>query len=238
MRALLVLLCLVSVCTAQGKLDPSKWPGCIGAWNAHTSQLTDNSLSANDGTNYTPIRVAVNAGSYFAGYTTTSTNVIVLKNKNALIAVSVSVWVKTSTTAIQGPITCYNCASFPGFALFVNYPTATKWGFFVGTAWGTGSTKVINNGAWHHLAATAAANVTTYYVDGVLDTTEAATINFSSGMYSNHIINVGAFIVTPPTVANDNCGQISPTENMDELYLFDRAITAFEVSQLYNAYHP
>ena len=88
-------------------------------------------------------------------------------------------------------------------------------------------TKLVNDGAWHHIALTRNGPTLTLYVDGALDNqqTVSTVANISNG--------------TPFVVGQSTCQCCDGTHpfsgSIDELSIYNRALTLAEVQSIYNA---
>ena len=134
--------------------------------------------------------------------------------------ISVSLWFKSTSSAQTGVLGKYSVGgSAPGYGVRFNF-TANKIGFWVGGATWTDSNKSVNDGIWHHFVGTYDGKNATVYIDGVLDKSQAETGNLSG--------SVNLLLGQVNNVATSFSGTI------DEARIYNRALSAQEVSQLYN----
>jgi autotransporter-associated beta strand protein len=93
-----------------------------------------------------------------------------------------------------------------------------------GDAWLTGTT-TLNNNAWHFVAITVNAGVKTIYVDGTVDAQTGATGWTQPGMTAANQFWIGQ---SP----DDGDGGVGFNGLIDEVYLFNRALTQSELTNL------
>lgn len=89
------------------------------------------------------------------------------------------------------------------------------------------STTVVTDGSWHLIVAVFTSGVTSIYTDGVLENTSVDTtgVPVSPGL----AVNIGTF--------QNGSGQFY-TGNIDEVGLYNRALTGTEITSLKNQTHP
>lgn len=152
-------------------------------------------------------------------YVETANNFPVLTN------ISICVWVKLE--AQLGSYASLGCCDDNwgvqgGFILMWNYPTADKWQFRVYNPNHTGASPAVNvpNGAWHFLVATYDGSTLRIYLDG---TESGSGTAFAYGM--------------PSFTSKFRIGKLFSiyfTKGIiDEYMIFDKALTASEIMQLY-----
>lgn len=141
---------------------------------------------------------------------------------------SVGLWVKTSTAG--GAYLNQGDGGWGSgnttFYLNNGSGAGTKAG---GVRWGQGweqGTATINNGQWHFIVLTASGGVKRQFVDGALDAlvTDAWNGNGTGGQ-----LRIGG------TGTGEGDGQVGLNGLIDEVYVYDRALSLAEVQQLYNA---
>lgn len=136
---------------------------------------------------------------------------------------SVEAWVKTTSGGSTKVIASYNPGS-RGFSLGVNSSNRATFsimnnnGSFSVTA--SGSTALLNDGNWHHLVGTVNSSTITIYVDGV------ATANASATAGTYGISN---------TLYGGASGSGAFNGQIDELAIYDGALTSTQVTTHYNA---
>ncbi len=135
--------------------------------------------------------------------------------------VSFSVWIKTSTDA-KMIFQDYDANSpFQGFAIMIGQNvTANKIGFVDGAASWKTSTTSVTDGKWHHIVVTGSGTSGTFYFDGAADGTFTYTAPTS---HAGEVAYLGAYEGT----SNYFNG------SMDEFRMYNRALSATEVSALY-----
>lgn len=169
--------------------------------------------------------LSIPAGDSSAAYVLVSSPVV---SFNASGNWSVGLWVKTSTAG--GAYLSQNDGGWASgnttFYLNNGSGAGTKAG---GVRWGQGweqGTATINNGQWHFIVLTASGGVKRQYVDGALDAlvTDAWNGNGTGGQ-----LRIGG------TGTGEGDGQVGLNGLIDEVCVYDRALTLAEVQQLYNA---
>jgi len=192
-------------------------------------------VADNDGTdtdiNYSTGKI--NTGGVFNG----STSKIAITDTEALKpdAFTVSAWVKTSAIlGVTGIIFQSYSQNTNRAGFFLGIETsgvgvilvAKNTGLVEGTDWDAGrSTTIINDGEWHHIVGTYDGSSIKLYIDDVLEETTTWTGLSYAG---NNYIEIGS---------RNNAGSSSPTfdGDIDELCVWNRALTTDEISELYNA---
>jgi hypothetical protein len=90
---------------------------------------------------------------------------------------SVEAWVRFSGSTPLDIINHYGAGNFKGFFFAASESLADgRLELWTGNGWFRG-TRVINDGQWHHVAATITGTTARIYVDGVLDSTGVATLD-------------------------------------------------------------
>ncbi|HVW66965.1 MAG TPA: LamG domain-containing protein [Candidatus Peribacteraceae bacterium] len=140
-------------------------------------------------------------------------------------------WIKTSASATQyllsinrNPTNIINEGVFQMNAA----GTLTFWdynGSSFGFSQSNTSTTAVNDGAWHQACFVKNGTSGTYYVDGQSDGTPTAALNISYG--SNDLV-IGS---------NTRDSTLYFSGNMDDIRLYNRALSAAEVQALYNTPH-
>ena len=140
--------------------------------------------------------------------------------------VSVSAWIKTSATTRQIIFRNGYGGSTKGYQLYVEETTGTL-GFY---AYHTVSSKLItstnpvNDGNWHHVVGLYDGTNISIYIDGVSAQTPVA---FSGFLYDS---SVDCYIGNDSAITN-----YPFIGSIDELAIFSRALSASEISSLYNS---
>lgn len=142
--------------------------------------------------------------------------------------VSISLWIKTVPgTNSVGMIAFGDSGGGTGGYLFslggggLTSGTAT---FFTTNGGWDGSTNTINDGAWHHTVVTLSGTTVTFYRDGVSDGT---------GVGASPSTFTGA-----RRMASNNLGGGALPGTLDEVRVYNRALSAAEVAHLYNRSAP
>lgn len=135
---------------------------------------------------------------------------------------SVEAWVKTTVSGAK-TIVSYNPGS-RGFTLGTNASNRATFSIMnnngTSTVTASGSTALINDGNWHHIVATAASATLTIYVDGV-STQNTSALGGTYGI-------TGTFYI-------GQSGSGGFNGNVDEVALYDNALTSTQVTTHYNA---
>lgn len=163
---------------------------------------------------------------------TTSNNIVIITNKvlntDSSASWTVGYWLKTTTAGAvimyQGDGTWSSAGQTTYYLNSGGAATGTRAGYVRwGGGWLTGTT-TLNDGAWHFVTLVDNAGSQTIYVDGNLD---AVTSTVSSPLASNaNQIRIGG---SP----DPGDGAAKMTGLIDEVYLFDRALSQNEVLALY-----
>ena len=203
--------------------NPKSYPGSGTTW-------TDLSGNGNDGTlTNGPTFDSGNGGSIvFDG----TDDYVITARPNSLVtggSISVSLWAKWTTTGtslsdIQVLVdNNHSSSSAQGFVL-QDRPDLSKSLTFSSDLSGNGavSTFQVGDGTWHHIVATNDQITTKLYIDGSLDaqTSEGGLATVQPN------ITLGYWQFTPGRLLNGNIAQVS---------IYNRALTAAEVEQNYNA---
>ena len=166
----------------------------------------------------------------FAGKFNGSNSVISASNPNSLGgARSFSAWIKTTSTAFQGIITNGGASHASGLNMFVYnnklYSTSGKGN---GENYGPTSSANINTGDWVHcvltMSGTAIGSTLKTYVNGSLDGTHTTTVLITD--------TYDAFRIGGRYINNSNAAYFNGL--IDQVRVFNRAISADEVTKLYN----
>ena len=136
---------------------------------------------------------------------------------------TVTVWVKTTNTARQGITTWGNSGTFSRNTFVINGNGTVRFEYQGG---GQNSTLTVNDGTWHHVAYTYDGIEVKVYVDGVLDFTRPET-RINTGVAGDRQITIGS------EGASDGSLTFRPYSGaMDDLKIFNRALTAGEIAEL------
>lgn len=169
--------------------------------------------------------LSIPAGASSAAYVLINSPVVSL---NAAGNWSVGLWVKTTTVGGaylnqgDGGWTSGNTT----FYLNNGSGAGTKAG---GVRWGQGwtqGTATINNGQWRFIVLTASGGVKRQYVDGVLDALVTDAWND---------VGTGGQLRIGGTGTGQADGQVGLNGLIDEVCVYDRALSLAEIQQLYNA---
>jgi fibronectin-binding autotransporter adhesin len=93
--------------------------------------------------------------------------------------------------------------------------------------WETGTRTPINDGAWHHIAMVVSNGSRTLYVDGAVDAFTANQWGTSTG--SGNQVRIGG------NGNNENDGNVALAGYMDDVYIFNRALSQAEIQMLTNS---
>jgi hypothetical protein len=133
--------------------------------------------------------------------------------------ITIEAWIRTSATQDEEICAKYGSAPCPGYALKIVNGRLSFW--FGGTSW-TLSTGTVNDGNWHYVAVTGNGNAGTFYIDGSASGTfafKAIAGNAGSPLYLGSYQGGGCF-----------------SGNIDELAIWNRALTAAEIQTHFNSF--
>jgi autotransporter-associated beta strand protein len=166
--------------------------------------------------------------------TSTSNNIVIITNKavatDAAGTWTLGYWIKTTTA---GAVILYQgdgtWSSAGQTTFYLNSGSGTAGGTKAGCVrWGDGwftGTAALNDGNWHFITMVASGGSKSIYVDGNLD---GVTSTIANPLASNaNQIRIGG---SP----NPGDGTAKMNGFIDEVYLFDRALSQSEVQSLYN----
>lgn len=231
---------------ASGNLSNSNTPaalsnGLVGYWNmdesswtvdCSTSSVLDSSGLGNNGSacpNSTG--PAGGDGGKFAksGSFDGSNDYVNIAHSSSLSPtnqITVSAWIKTSSGSDRYIMTKHN----DSFYLGIGVVNANKFEFYVNgvnsPAWVSSTTSVTDN-AWHLVTATYDGTTQSVYVDGKLEASIAQSGSIQTGTAS---VMIGARKTSPGEVIEGN----TFSGNIDEVRLYDRALSGNDIQTLYN----
>ena len=189
---------------------------------------TDLSGNSNNGTlTNGPTFNAGNMGSILFDGTNDYVNMGISTYCN-LINISVSVWIKVTSTSLYFLCRYNNTTFFNGFIMYYDV-ASTKFGVSGRESSATYldrptiNTYSLNN--WYNVVWTKSANVWTIYVNGSLDV--SSTLGNGTTSFSNNIMWIGAYL--------GNGDQYYSGGNISNVQIYNRVLTAAEVLQNYNA---
>jgi len=204
------------------------WKTDEASWNGTAGEVIDSSGNGNNGqsnptgpwTGPTTASGKFGNGGSFDGsddYVSlaTSTSLNITSN------ITMSVWVKTSSTTGSVIIGGYNAgADNTGYGLGFGQTVAGKISYWSQTygSWVTANS-LINDGLWHHIAVSVSGTTATFYKDGQIDGT--VTTNVPSSYSGTRAIGARKDGLSPFT------------GSIDDVRVYNRALTPSEVSQLY-----
>ncbi|OHA79276.1 MAG: hypothetical protein A2747_02435 [Candidatus Yonathbacteria bacterium RIFCSPHIGHO2_01_FULL_44_41] len=209
--------------------------GLVGLWSFNGPDMSgttayDRSTSGNNGTlTNGPLRAIgkVGQGLYFDG----TDDYVAVPHSATLNSypLTVSAWFKTSMTGNAGIVNKYVSSSANGYQLYFNNGTLCAWYIRDGGnhVWNGGNCSLgaggLNNNTWHNAVFVVDSSGGAMYVDGTLRATQVwsgspgvitTTQGISIGYYPNSAGNFRGFI--------------------DDVRIYNRALTQVEVTQLYN----
>ncbi|MES2680671.1 MAG: gliding motility-associated C-terminal domain-containing protein [Bacteroidota bacterium] len=214
--------------------------GLVGAWpfsgNANDVSVTGNHGTVNGATLTTDRCGNPNSAYSFNGSSTGITMPLV--GPTGTVSRSLSFWAKTTNTTINSPRSTFDYGGYNGiggnaFQVVWNY-CAQGVGLDIGNqALIRGNPCLLDN-MWHHIAIVFNATVSTvyssmnYYLDGVLQPLIVCNVtgtNSTINTLSTYPITIGK---------NGSSNTRYWLGELDDFYLYDRALTYAEVLQLYN----
>ncbi len=140
--------------------------------------------------------------------------------------ITVSAWIKTSSGSNRYIVTKHN----DSFYLGIGVVNANKFEFYINgvnsPAWVSSTTSVTDN-AWHLVTATYDGTTQSVYVDGKLEASIAQSGSIQTGTAS---VMIGARKTSPGEVIEGN----TFSGNIDEVRLYDRALSGNDIQTLYN----
>jgi prepilin-type N-terminal cleavage/methylation domain-containing protein len=166
---------------------------------------------------YSPGRI----GSWAGAFDGTSTYVSTVSSFiGQPIAFSVSMWINLATTQTMRTIFSNYGPSGSGWVVGINDSGSNHIKFYLGSA-NLVSNSTLNNGAWYNVVATYVGGNAMLYINGVVDATSTATINYAGSPYS------------------PNFGKLSNSQQyfnglIDDIRIYNRALSAAEITALYN----
>lgn len=152
-----------------------------------------------------------------------SNNYVSIPNSSSLDITSditLNAWVKTVSTSSQPVIDDLYSSGFNSYSLWVGGATSGKVSWY-SSGWKESNTSV-NDGNWHFVTETVASNHLSFYIDGRLDP-NSYTVN--SLVVSNNNKAIGTRSDVSPTFKFSG--------SIDDVRVYNRALSASEVQQLY-----
>ncbi len=216
--------------------------GLVGAW-PFTGNANDVSGSANHGTVYGATLTADRCNTSNSAYSfngTSSYIQMLTTGPTGTVSRSVSFWARPTVSLSGTPRSSFDYGTAStglgtSYQVVWNYCAAGV-GIDVGNQALIRSNNCLFNGAWHHVVEVYDATLSTqiggvlFYVDGVLMPTISCNV---SG--TNTAINTGT--MNPVTIGKHaiNTAQRFFAGDLDDYYLYNRALSSTEVMQLYTA---
>jgi hypothetical protein len=142
---------------------------------------------------------------------------------------AISAWIKTTSTGAEAAVAKHDAGYYNGFIMQTNagsgYGAANKVSMYTSDVAGgeATSTSNINDGNWHLVTASRQGGLTSLYVDGNLEIVKAT---------NNVAANSRDFLVGGVYAFTGNVGAYNGL--VDDLQVYDKALTANDVSYLYN----
>jgi Concanavalin A-like lectin/glucanases superfamily len=204
--------------------------GLVGWWKFDESGGTTAADASGNGNNGTlvngPVWTAgkVNSALAFNG-SNSYVSVPYAASLNATSAITLSAWVKTTSTVRGDIVSRFSGSPFPGYALVASGNCAVgQVGMWVGdnTSGYVCSPGMINDGGWHLVTGTYDGTTVRVYIDGALS---------NSGIRTNGLNNAS----TGPTIGAYNMsGTVGGFFNgsIDGVRIYNRALSATEVNAL------
>ena len=213
--------------------------GLIGAWNlnetsgASIADSSGNSVTGtwvdganNDVTEETTAGKSGNALTFDG-----SSTFITMGDVNAydgLSTITLSAWIKTTYTAEQEIFDKSTCTGFGGGTFELSMESPGKGGVYLthgGASDYVLTTGSIADGSWHMLTATYDGSTIKIYVDGTLDSlTSVSAFTLDS---NSDTVSIGGYC---------NGGSFPFNGNIDDVLIYNRALSASEISTMYNSY--
>lgn len=192
--------------------------------------LNGNSTDIVGGRNGTDVAVSysltngrISQGAGFNGTTSQITNTSTFST--IISDMSMSFWVNTSQvpSGFNQVFIKWQAASNAQFIAYLGSSTANMTFLAIDSVGNTGATSAgsLSDGKWHHVVMTKAANLLSIYVDGIFIASNGTTT--FTGNYNNLITYFGF-----------DGGTRFFTGNLDEIGLWSRALSASEVTNLFN----
>lgn len=213
--------------------------GLIGRWEFNNN-FSDGSPSVNNGSSTSPPTFiadrcnTANSACHFNG--TTNYIQMISPGPAGSVARSLSFWLRTTNSTVWSPRVAFDYGTATGIGdswqMVYNY-CAAGIGLDVSNQAVIKGGACLSDGNWHHIVAVYSAVSTIYsntdfYVDGVL---QAINCNVS-GLSQN--VNTGS--TYPVTIGRGATSAVRYWDgDLDDFYFYNRALTATEVQQLYNA---
>jgi len=201
--------------------NKNSYPGSGTTW-------TDLTGNGNNGTlTNGPTYSSANMGSIVFDGTNDYVNMGISTYCN-LINISVSVWIKVTSTSLYFLSRYFNTTSFNGFFMYYDV-ASTKFGVDGRESSATYlsrptiNTYPLNN--WYNVTWTKSANIWSIYINGSLDVSSAVGNGTTS--FSNNIMWIGGYLGT--------IDQYYSGGNISNVQIYNRALSATEVLQNYNA---
>jgi hypothetical protein len=144
---------------------------------------------------------------------------------------TVSLWVKSTATNLAAVVNKYGPSSYNGYQVFFNKGNLCAWYFRSSSSyvWDGSScslaTPGVNDGAWHHVAFVVDSTGGRLFVDGALRTKRGWT-GTAGATTTTRSLSIGKY----PGVGGSNL-----PGDVDEVRLYDRALSATEISDQFKA---
>ncbi len=189
------------------------------------NDANDASGNNNNGTPYYVTPTADRFGRSNSAYYFNGTSSYIAFDANPLLAVagdfSLSAWVKSTRPSGWQGIVSYDTSGTYGYGLCLTSDGIPSVWIGNGTTWGyaKGNTSIRGNATWTHLAAVRRVGLTCIYINGILQTTNTS----HSVAYANSRL----------CIARHSGSDQYFGGALDEIRIYNRALTAGEIGQLY-----
>lgn len=171
-----------------------------------------------------------NHGEVGTAFNLTGTNYVEITNTVNQVsnAMTIELWMSNAITGNNGDWTALVSKGNGAWRFMCTTRADTVYVAFDGLSpnFDLFGTKDVNDGKWHHVAATYDGSTISIYVDGVLDTSTNAT---GTIVGNDQPIDIGSDSQPPPG------HNYTFTGELDEVSIYNRALTSCEIQEIYSA---